>query len=341
MNLQDAMKHARFYIDAKIPVALWGAPGIGKSEGVEQLAAEMDDCAVHIEALNLYESVDMRGLPRDIDGNVVWSVPEMFQKVRLLASQHRQVLLFADEWNTSVGSVLITWAQLVRLGRIGPHILPSNVSVIMAGNRQSDRAAANRVPSMLLNRMAHLDVEPHEPTWIAWAERAGVNPIVVAYIAFRNSDHNKKANVLHNMDGGKDLRAYPTPRTWVEVAKIVHAPDDLRPALAAGLVGANAASDFESFLQSWRHVPRLADILADPENYDVPGEDKPGVLFATSVMLAKNMTRQNIDKIITYVERMPEDVGVPCIIEATKRDSSLMKTQAFILWAARNQDIVV
>ena len=136
MNLNDAKTALRYFIEAGIPTALWGKPGIGKTDIAHQLAAEMDDTAIHVEALNLLESVDMRGLPRAVGDSVVWCIPEMFQKVNALAKKHTRVILFLDEWNTAPQSVMVPAAQLVWTGAIGPHKLESNVVIIAAGNRQ-------------------------------------------------------------------------------------------------------------------------------------------------------------------------------------------------------------
>jgi MoxR-like ATPase len=218
MNIREAAIDMRYYISADIAVALWGAPGIGKTEVVHWTAAhDMDDCAVHVEALNLYESVDLRGLPVNEGGAVVWSVPEMFQRLRALAAAHKTVILFLDEWNTAAPSVMVCAAQLVHTRRVGPHELPANVRIVCAGNRQSDRASANRTPSMLNNRLAHIDVEPDAKIWRDdWANIPGNNchPALNAFIGFR-------PNMLHDMKD-KDARAFPSPRSWAQVSKVLH-----------------------------------------------------------------------------------------------------------------------
>jgi len=342
MNLERCKTLMRRYIAADIPVFLWGAPGIGKSEAVAQLAAEFDDVAFIDERLNLYESVDLRGLPRDVDGNVIWSIPELFQRLNEASRTHRLVYLFLDEMNTAAQSVMTAAMQLVLNRRLGPHIVPKNVRIIGAGNRRGDRAAANAMQTALRSRFANMTGEADAPTWINWAKDNGIEPVLIGFHDFRQS---YGGSLLHIMpkDGADDAAAFPTPRGWVFVDKVLKGnppEDDLHP-LTAGLVGKDAAGEFVAFYSTWRNVPKLADILADPDNHPVPGMDKPGLLYATGVMLANRATRANFAPIITYLDRMPADVATSAVIEATKRDKSLCATPAFVGWAARNSDVAV
>ncbi len=338
MNIREAARMMRYYITADIAVALWGAPGIGKTEVVHQTARDdMDDCVAHVEALNLYESVDLRGLPVNVAGAVVWSVPEMFQRLRALAEAHKTVILFLDEWNTAAPSVMVCAAQLVHTRRVGPHDLPGNVRIVCAGNRQSDRASANRTPSMLNNRLAHIDVEADARIWREDWANVPVNachPAINAFIGFR-------PQMLHVMKD-KDARAFASPRSWAQVSKVIKsAPQEAWGALVRGLVGEAAAGDFMAFVTSWSRVPKLSDILADPANYPVPGIDEPSLIYATAAMLSHSATRANFGGIITYLERMPQDFAVSAVIEATKRDKTLTSVSAFVDWAVRNQDVAL
>ena len=57
------------------PVFLWGAPGVGKSQIVSQVAAMRGMALRDIRAV-LLDPVDLRGLPRLTDaGTAVWCPP--------------------------------------------------------------------------------------------------------------------------------------------------------------------------------------------------------------------------------------------------------------------------
>ena len=42
MNIQQAKDHLSFAISRNVPAMLWGAPGIGKTDIVEQAARELE-----------------------------------------------------------------------------------------------------------------------------------------------------------------------------------------------------------------------------------------------------------------------------------------------------------
>ena len=334
MNIHDAKEALSAYIAADIPAFLWGAPGLGKSEVVAQLAAE-DGAAFIDYRLNTLETVDLRGLPHIVAGDVEWSRPDLFKAI-LACDASRLVYVFLDEMNTASPSMMAASMQFVLNREIGPHKAPANVRIIAAGNRQSDRAAANKMPSALANRFAHIDVEADAKVWRAWAGAAAgrCHPLVHAFMGFRPL-------LIHDMKD-KEARAFPTPRAWMQVSRVITgAPEPLWPALVRGLIGEGAAGEFMSFVQTWSRVPKLADILKDPDNHPVPDMSQPNLIYATATMLSNSATRANFAAIISYLDRMPEDFTVAAVVDATKRDKSLAETAAFCRWADLHQDVAL
>lgn len=62
MNTTEAMAYLSLAIRIKQPVMMWGPPGIGKSELVEQLGAKLGRRVIDIR-LAQYDPTDMRGIP--------------------------------------------------------------------------------------------------------------------------------------------------------------------------------------------------------------------------------------------------------------------------------------
>ncbi|MFO7596399.1 MAG: hypothetical protein R6W92_08665 [Desulfocurvibacter africanus] len=76
------------------PAFPWGAPGVGKSQVVVQVAAKHGLELVDIRAV-LLDPVDLRGIPRiDEAGNAVWSSPSFLPR-------KGRGILFLDELNTA------------------------------------------------------------------------------------------------------------------------------------------------------------------------------------------------------------------------------------------------
>ena len=138
--VQKAFKHNR-------PLFLWGPPGIGKSEIVHQIGADIDAHVIDIR-LSLWEPTDIKGIPY-FDSNtskMVWAPPSELPD-QILADQHKQIILFMDEMNSAAPAVQAAAYQLVLNRRVGTYKLPDNVLIVAAGNREADKGVTSRMPS--------------------------------------------------------------------------------------------------------------------------------------------------------------------------------------------------
>ncbi len=328
MNLAKAAKAIEAYTLDDIPWFLWGAPGVGKSDVAAQTFAKLNLPMIDVRAV-LLDPVDLRGLPMVDATNATakWATPDFLPRVDRDGPVGG---LFLDELNAAPPSTQAACFQLILNRRLGEYVMPAGWRIGAAGNRQGDRSAAQRMPSALANRFAHIDADPDIATWRAHANATGVDPLVVAFLAFR-------PELLHKMEGS-DLRAFPTPRSWTQVAKVAgKAPDDLRGALVAGLVGDGPAGEFESFVRLYRTLPPIASIIADPKGAIVPTE--PATLYAVAIALGRYATRANLSAILTYAKRLPKEFSIVLMLDAVKRDPTLLETPDFVGWARDNQDV--
>mgnify|MGYP006887611099 CR=1 FL=1 len=62
---------------------------------------------------------------------------------------------------------------------------------------------------------------------------------------------------------------------------------------------------------------------------------------AVAGMIARSMTRVNIDALMTYADRMLPDYQVAITQDATSRDPSLKNTRAYGAWAVAHQEITL
>ena len=111
------------------PIFLWGPPGIGKSELVQDIATELGGIMIDLR-LGQMEPTDIRGIPfyNKESGKMDWAPPvEMPDED--LASQYPVVVLFLDEMNSAPASVQSAAYQLILNRRIGKYKLPDNVEI--------------------------------------------------------------------------------------------------------------------------------------------------------------------------------------------------------------------
>jgi hypothetical protein len=328
VTIERAVKLVLAATKRRHSIFLWGAPGIGKTESVFQIGALIGHKVIEFRA-NLREPVDCRGIPvADTVHNVTrWLVPVELPN----AERDGPTILFLDELNTASLQTQAALFQLVQERKLGDYIVPDNCIIIAAGNRVSDRAAAQRMPTALRNRFAHIYVTPDVDAWAKWANSNNVAPEMVAFVRFRRE-------LIHRMPNG-DENAFPTPRSLTKAAEYVHETSDLRRDLIASHVGDDVACEIEGFLRIYESIGSLADIIANPTKASVPLE--PSQRYAVCTGLARMATRANFVAVMEYASRLDAESSMLLVHDATQRDASLKETACYSAWAVEHQDSLV
>lgn len=306
------------------PLFLSSAPGLGKSSMSAQVTRELGWKFLDIR-VSQFDAVDFRGLPVPEDGKTKWLTPDLFP------TEGNWVVLL-DELPDAPTLVQSALYQLVLDGRLGDYIVPPGVKFMAAGNRQSDRAAAGRLSTALANRFIHIEVDPDLDSWCQWAIANDIRTEVIAFLRFR-------PELLHQFDPAKHTdRAFPTPRSWEFVSRILDAnpPEEVELDLYAGAVGKGAGAEFAAFIQVFRKLPSPDAVLIDPDGAEVP--DESSVLYALCGALARKASEQNADRLFRYAARLPQEYQALLVSDATKRCKDLKNTRAYIGWAAKNSD---
>jgi hypothetical protein len=319
----------RHLIEKRHSVHLWGAPGIGKSDIVRWIAKVLGWKLIEFRA-NLREPVDCRGIPvADLVAGVTkWLVPDELPR----ADRDGEFgILFLDELNTASPQMQAALFQLVLERRLGDYVLPDGWTIIAAGNRVGDRAAAQRMPTALRNRFAHIYVVPDVDAWVNWANANNVAPEMVAFVRLRRA-------LLHRMPVG-DENAFPTPRSLTKAAEFVNAPEDVRRDLIAAHVGDDVASEIDGFIRLYHSLGSLEDILVNPDTAKIP--DEPSVKYAVCTGLARMATRANFSKIMIYNNRLDGEGQAVLMHDATMREPKLKETTAYSTWAVNNQHLTI
>ena len=118
---------------------LWGPPGVGKSQGVREIAYEIEkrtgkDVRITDVRLLLFNPVDLRGIPTANADKIlaVWLKPQIFQ---MDASDEVVNILFLDEITAAPTSVQAAAYQITLDRMIGEHRLPENCIIIAAAKK--------------------------------------------------------------------------------------------------------------------------------------------------------------------------------------------------------------
>ncbi|PIE68759.1 MAG: ATPase [Deltaproteobacteria bacterium] len=317
----------KLLIPLQQPVFLWGAPGVGKSQVVRQVAHNLDRELCDIRAV-LLDPVDLRGLPKIGAANTTqWCAPSFLPSTG-------SGILFLDELNAAPPLVQAACYQLILDRRLGEYVLPDGWTVVAAGNRESDRAVTHRMPSALANRFVHLEFETDLDDWIAWAVVRDITPLLRAFLRFR-------PELLHAFDPTRGEKAFPSPRSWEFVAGILDAEPqhEVLHDLLSGTVGAGAASELMGFMRIYRNLPDVDDVLAAPETVPIPND--PATMYALCEAVARKSAPDTRDRIVTLAMRMPPEFSVLLVRDAVKHDNDVVTCPAFASWAAAHADVLM
>ena len=240
------------------PVFLWGPPGIGKSELVAEITKEMGGYMIDLR-LGQMEPTDIRGIPyyNKDTGKMDWAEPVDLPTAEF-ASQYPVVVLFLDEMNSAAPSVQSAAYQLILNRRSGKYVLPDNVVMVAAGNRESDKGVTYRMPTPLANRFVHQEMRVDFPSWQEWAVKNNEHKDVVGYLTFAKQD-------LYDFDAKSASRAFATPRSWHFVSQLLQdddTDDDTNMNLIAGTVGEGLAVKFMAHRKIAGRMPKPEDILS-------------------------------------------------------------------------------
>lgn len=254
---QQARKSILKAFQAKRPLFLWGPPGIGKSELVEGITAELGGFMIDLR-LGQMEPTDIRGIPfyNKDTGKMDWAPPVELPDEET-ASQYPIVVLFLDELNSAPASVQSAAYQLILNRRVGKYRLPDNVVMVAAGNRESDKGVTYRMPTPLANRFIHQEMKVDFASWQEWAVMNRIHKDVVGYLSFAKQD-------LYDFDAKSASRAFATPRSWTFVSQLLedgNVDDDTVTNLVAGTVGEGLAVKFMAHRKVAGRMPDPVDIL--------------------------------------------------------------------------------
>lgn len=246
------------------PIFIWGAPGIGKSELVEGIVNHgLPGNNIGIDLrLALMEPTDLRGYPfRNPETNTMeWAPPTDLPSADF-AAQYDHVVLFLDELNSAPPSVQAAAYQLILNRRIGQYVLPDNVVIIAAGNRETDRGVTYRMPAPLANRFRHVNMAVDFGDWSQWAIMNDIHPDVLGYLSYSKGD-------LFDFDPKTSSQAFATPRSWSYVSELLTVDGfntaDLaeQKAEVAGAIGEGMASKFMEHRRIAKDLPNPEDILS-------------------------------------------------------------------------------
>lgn len=264
MNPEQIPSVLKLAFNAKLPVMMWGPPGVGKSSVIKQVAASYGNeedgklgRRVRDIRLALLDPTDLRGIPfyNPKTNTAEWAIASLLPQ-----DENSTDIIFLDEINAAPPVIQAAAYQLVLDRAIGEYKLPDGVDIVAAGNRDTDKAVVFKMPTPLLNRFIHIDFEANFDNWYNWAIQNGINPNVIGFLKY-------KTNFLMKFDPKTVSRGFPTPRSWEFTSKILFEAEKMgmKEALVReiikGTIGEGTAIEFFGHMKVAKNLPDPMGIL--------------------------------------------------------------------------------
>ncbi|KUL26195.1 AAA family ATPase [Actinoplanes awajinensis] len=299
-------------VAADLPVLLWGAPGIGKTAALTQLATSLDLPLTTVIA-SVHEPTDFSGLPVIGDDPAVHGVPMAPPDWAVRLVKAGRGLLFLDELSTAPPAVQAALLRLVLERRVGALTLPPGVRIVAAANPRGSAADGWELSAPLANRFVHLQwtydhavvVRGLGGTWprsalprldparlvdaVAYARRA-VGEVLTA-----------RPKLVHQLPQSETKRggAWPSPRTWEMAVRLIAfgtaagTSREVLSMLVRGVVGDGPGLELLAGLDRM-DLPDPEALLADPGNAVLPerGDLRQAVLDGVVEAVRNNGGRE-------------------------------------------------
>ena len=247
-NIRHNIKHAMLGL---------GAPGVGKSQLIQQIGKKYGYTVIDIRLAQMSE-VEIGGLiyPNESRTKTVWLAPE------ILPNEERdgeKIILLLDEITSCSKRVQVAAYQLILDRKIGQYTLPEGTFVIALGNREDDDGVYIQLAGPLADRFEIHYLEPNFEDWKNdFALKYGVHPLVVSYLTF-------KPSALHTQATSEGSMVFATPRSWVRVSDILKYDSDINNKVIQhkiiGNVGEVEGTQFIEFCKKHRSVVMADDFI--------------------------------------------------------------------------------
>ena len=240
MNIQAAKDQIKDTVDAYLqkddagmyiihpsrqrPMFLVGAPGIGKTAIIEQIAQELGIGVVSY-SMTHHTRQSALGLPRivhcEFEGfeyeaseytmsEIVSSVYDYMERTGL-----RRGILFLDEINCVSETLYPSMLQFLQFKTFGRHRVPKDWIIVCAGNPPEYNKSVHEFDVVTLDRLREIDVEPDYPTWKHYATEKGIHPVVTTFLEAKPDCFYK---VESKPGGGK---SFVTARAWEDLGEVI------------------------------------------------------------------------------------------------------------------------
>lgn len=309
-------------VNQQLPAFIWGPTGIGKSAIVKEIAHDLGVSFLDLN-LTLLDASDLKGTPLVKEDEAIWAAPSSLPQ-----KDRRGGILFLAEFNAASSSVQAAAYQLVLNRRIGAYELPDNWFIVASGNSHDGR---DEIPAALANHFIHFDMEYSVEDWRDWAFRQRVDESIIAFIGMHQE-------ALFEFEPHSEEKAYPTPRSWEFVDKILKSKmreNHLFDAIS-GAIGPSWAKQFLAFSKESCELPHFQEIFEGKSQY-YP-EDLCALHVAVTVLVSnalRNPKKQILNHLLRYTLELEDEFAIMIIKDLQAQGICFNRLEAWKPWSQK------
>ena len=220
------------------PVFLIGAPGIGKTAIMAQIADELGVGLVSY-SMTHHTRQSALGLPfivkHEHDGRS-FDVSE-YTMSEIIASVYdymettgvKSGILFLDEVNCVSETLYPSMLQFLQFKMFGRHRVPEDWIVVCAGNPPEYNRSVHEFDIVTLDRLRKIEVEPDFEAWKSYARETSTHPAVMSYLDVRHQD-------FYAVEATPTGKSFVTARGWSDLSEILKLFEDLGKPIDQALI---------------------------------------------------------------------------------------------------------
>ena len=235
----DEVGMHRIEPEAQRPLFLIGAPGIGKTAIMSQVADELGIGLVSY-SMTHHTRQSALGLPFVVDGahgSLSYKATE-YTMSEIIASIYDYMeqtglergILFLDEINCVSETLYPSMLQFLQFKTFGRHRVPDNWIVVCAGNPPEYNKSAREFDIVTLDRVRKIDVEPDFESWKAYAEGVGVHPSILSFLQIEQ-------DCFYAVESTPSGKKFVSARGWTDLSRTLATLEEMGKAVDVGLIG--------------------------------------------------------------------------------------------------------
>ena len=336
MNAEQLERAIKTGVRANHSILIKGKPGAGKTDIVKQSAATLGVDLVMFHP-SVSDPTDIKGFPwcHEVDGQVEADFIPYGEMKRLLTPQKRTIAFFDDLGHASE-SVQKSLMQVLWAKQLNEFKISDNVVFLGATNDLTHKAGVMGLIEPLKSRWhSIIEYESTPKDWKKWAYTHNMPSILISFADWRPA-------LWDAFKPTKEIKNSPCPRTIANFGLMLNAgyDPDIILDMGIGAVGEGFMTEFIAFEKTHQHLPNIDDLIANPKKAEVPADD-PALMYALIGAIAVKTTKDNIDNIVLYMDRLPQDFAIILARDARTVCKAIDKKGCFTQWLLKHQDLIL